>query len=73
MRDLRKYDRQTQNRLLIGLLILVSTLGLGLIYMLYGPEAAGLGVLCLLGILLPIGAVTGILILIERFVKKHDQ
>ncbi len=56
-RDLRAYARQTNVRLAIGAFVLLFGLGLGLIYLIYGPGAAGVGLLCLLGSLVPIALI----------------
>ncbi len=56
-RDLRAYARQTNIRLAIGAFGLLFVVGLGLIYFIYGPGAAGVGLLCLLGALVPIGLI----------------
>lgn len=71
MRDLRKFARQTQNRLVIGLFLLVATVGIALIYFLYGSSAALLGLLCLAGVILPILLIIGILTIIEK-IANHD-
>ncbi len=72
MRDLRKFARQTQNRLVIGLLALVFTVGIILLYFLYGKGAALVGLICLAGILIPILLILLVLYLIER-IAKHDR
>lgn len=54
MKDLRDYARQTNVRLIIGAFILLFVVGLGLIWIFYGKAAAGMGLLCLLGALVPI-------------------
>jgi hypothetical protein len=56
-RDLRAYARQTNVRLGVGAFVLLFGVGLGLIYFIYGPGAAGVGLLCLLGSLVPIGLI----------------
>ena len=71
MRDLRKFARQTQNRLVIGLFLLVATVGIGLIYVLYGQNAALLGLLCLAGVTVPILLIIGILAIMEK-IANHD-
>ena len=53
-RDLRDFAKQTNIRLGIGAVILLFGVGIGLIYYIYGPGAAGVGLLCLLGSLVPI-------------------
>ena len=54
MKDLRDYARQTNVRLIIGAFILLFVVGIGLIWLIYGKAAAGMGLLCLLGALVPI-------------------
>jgi hypothetical protein len=56
-RDLRGYAQQTNVRLAAGAFILLFGVGLGLIYVIYGPAAAGVGLLCLLGSLVPIALI----------------
>lgn len=56
-RDLRAYARQTNVRLALGAFVLLFGVGLGLIYLIYGPGAAGVGLLCLLGSLVPIALI----------------
>jgi hypothetical protein len=70
MRDLRNYAKQTQTRLLLGLLILVFTLGLGLIWFLYGLNAALLGLLCVFGMVTLILLILFILNGLERISKS---
>ena len=53
-RDLRRYARQTNFRLLSGFILLLFIVGDGLIYVIWGPGAALFGALCLLAGLLPL-------------------
>ncbi len=53
-RDLRKYAKQTSIRLIIGAFLLLFIVGLGLIWLVYGKEAASFGFLCLLAGLTPV-------------------
>lgn len=53
-RDLRRYARQTNTRLFIGFILLLLIVGDGLIYWIYGPGAAFLGLTCILLGLLPL-------------------
>jgi hypothetical protein len=46
-RDLRQYANQTNIRLILGALVLIFVVGVGLIYLFYGSEAAMLGILCI--------------------------
>ncbi|NIM93970.1 MAG: hypothetical protein GTO18_09700 [Anaerolineales bacterium] len=47
-RDLRKYARTTNRRLVIGVILLLFIVGDGLIFLLYGGEAGGLALICTL-------------------------
>ncbi|QRN83605.1 hypothetical protein JR338_02290 [Chloroflexota bacterium] len=69
MRDLRKFARQTQNRIVIGLVFLVATVGIFLIYIFYGQGAALFGLLCLVGLVLIIFLIIGFLYLLEKIAK----
>ncbi len=69
-RDLREYARQTNIQLTVAAFVLLFVVGLGLIYVIYGPGAAGIGLLCLLGGLLPIGLVLLALLVIDWVVKR---
>ncbi len=68
-RDLREYAKQTNIQLGIAALVLLFGIGLGLIYVIYGPGAAGLGFLCLLGGLVPIAIILIVLFGIDWIVK----
>jgi hypothetical protein len=72
-RDLRAYARQTGLRLVIGALLVLFIVGDGLIFLIYGPGAAGMGLLCLVGALAPVGLVWLILFLIEWMVKRANR
>ena len=69
-RDLRQYARQTNVRLAIGAVILLFGVGIGLIYLIYGPGAAGIGLLCLLGSLVPIALIFIALFGMDWIVKR---
>jgi len=53
-RDLRKYARKTHFLLIVGFLFLIFVVGEGLIYLFYGQKSALMGLLCLLGGLIPV-------------------
>jgi hypothetical protein len=72
-RDLRQYARQTNVQLAVGAFLLVFVLGLGLIYLIYGPAAALSGLLCLLGSLVPIGLILLALYGIDWIVKRENK
>jgi hypothetical protein len=69
-RDLRAFARQTNTRLFAGALLLLFGVGLLLIYFIYGPGAAVVGLLCLLGALIPIGLILGSLYGMDWIVKR---
>jgi len=69
-RDLRKFTRQTNIRLIAGGLVLLFLVGDGLIYAIYGKGAAWMGFLCLLGGLVPIGLTLLALSLLD-WITRH--
>ena len=73
IRDLRKYASQTYVRLGIGALILIFTVGDGLIYAFYGKNAAVLGLLCLLAGLLPVIIIALIIFVMDWIVKRANR
>jgi hypothetical protein len=64
-RDLRKYVRQTNFRLIIGALVLLFVVGDGLIYLFYGSSAALLGLVCLLAGMTPVMLVVLVILLLD--------
>jgi hypothetical protein len=72
-RDLRKYSRQTNIRLIVGALLLLFIVGGGLIYLIYGPGAAVFGLLCLAAGLLPVVVIYLFLLLLEWIAKRANQ
>ena len=71
--DLRKYTSQTTARLIVGALALLILVGGGLIWLLYGFGAMLMGVLCLLGAMLPIGLIWLLMVGLDLLVKKLNQ
>jgi hypothetical protein len=69
-RDLRAYAKQTNIQLGVGAFVLLFVVGLGLIYVIYGPGAAGVGLLCLLGGMVPIVIILMVLFGIDWIVKR---
>jgi hypothetical protein len=72
-RDLDKYHAETIRRLIYGTLIILFTVGLGLIWFFYGIKAAGMGLLCLIGAFVPILLVIGAIFGMDLVVKKIDR
>jgi hypothetical protein len=72
-RDLRKYARQTNLRLILGFLIILFFVGDGLIYIFYGRNAAVLGLVCLLAGLTPVILIIAVLLLIDRIARQNNR
>lgn len=73
MRDLRRYARQTNTRLILGGILVLFLVGDGLIYLIYGRGAALLGFVCLLGGLSPIALIWLSLAVLEWITKRADE
>lgn len=71
--DMRKYSSQTTTRLIVGALALLLIVGGGLIWLLYGFGAMLMGLLCLLGALIPIGLIWLLMVGLDLLVKKLNQ
>jgi multisubunit Na+/H+ antiporter MnhB subunit len=69
MKDLREYSKQTNVRLVLGAFVLLFVVGVGLIWLIYGEGAAGLGFTCLLAALFPVILILFVFIAIEWIVK----
>ncbi|MFN8411380.1 MAG: hypothetical protein U0Z26_03230 [Anaerolineales bacterium] len=72
-RDLRKYMKDTNVRLVVGAMLLLFVVGLGLIWLLYGFGAAVFGFLCLLGALVPIALIFLLLNLSDWILKRAGR
>ncbi|NWF65134.1 MAG: hypothetical protein HXY38_12610 [Chloroflexi bacterium] len=71
-RDLRKYMRDTNVRLVAGAILLLFIVGLGLIWLIYGFGAAVTGFLCILGAFFPIGLIFLALFGMDWIVKRAN-
>jgi hypothetical protein len=71
-RDLRKYAKQTNIRLIAGFLLLLFVIGDGLILLFYGRGAALMGLVCLLAGLSPILLIVIALMLID-WIASHNR
>jgi hypothetical protein len=72
-RDLRRYARQTNTRLLVGFILLLVAIGDGTIYFIYGPAAAVSGLLCILAGLAPLILIFLSLKILEIIAKRADE
>jgi uncharacterized SAM-binding protein YcdF (DUF218 family) len=73
MRDLRKYAQQTDRRLIVGGLLILFVVGDGLIYLIYGRQAAMAGLICLLIGLIPLVLIWISLALISWLVRRANR
>jgi hypothetical protein len=73
IRDLRKYSKQTNIRLVVGFLLLVFIVGDGLIYFFYGAGSALTGLLCLAGAMVPVLLIVAFLALADWIVKRANR
>ena len=71
-RDIRRYASQTTFRVAAGAVLLLLTIGVGLIWLIYGSSAALTGLLCLLGALIPIGLIALVIWVLDWVVKKYS-
>jgi hypothetical protein len=72
-RDLRKYARNTNIRLLVGFILLLFIVGDGLIYLIYGPQGAIFGFICLIAGLAPLVLIALLLWILEWIVKRANE
>jgi hypothetical protein len=72
-RDLRKYMKDTNVRLVAGALLMLFIVGDGLIWIIYGFGAAMMGLLCILAAFVPIGLILLLLALSDWIVKRANR
>lgn len=73
MRDLRRYARQTNTRLIVGAFVLLFLIGDGLIYLIWGPSAAATGLLCLGAGMLPLITILAVFWVMDWIVKRANR
>jgi F0F1-type ATP synthase assembly protein I len=72
-RDLRRYARQTNFRLIVGALLILLIVGEGLIYWIYGPAAALSGLLCFGAGLFPVVLILLIFSGMDWIIKRANR
>jgi hypothetical protein len=72
-RDLRRYARQTNTRLILGGILLLFVVGDGLIYLIYGRGPALMGLVCLAAGLSPLLLIWLVLSVLEWIVGRADR
>ena len=70
MKDLREYSKQTNVRLALGAFILLFVVGVGLIWLIYGGSAAGMGLVCMLAALVPIILILLVFVVMDWILKR---
>ena len=70
MRDLREYAKRTGVGLILGAFILLFVVGVGLIWIIYGDQAAGMGLTCLLAATFPVILILSVFLGID-WILKH--
>jgi membrane protein implicated in regulation of membrane protease activity len=71
-RDLRRYARQTNIRLIIGFILLLLIIGDGLILLFYGRGAAITGLICIFAGLAPVILILVALWIIDLIVRANN-
>jgi hypothetical protein len=69
-RDLQKYSRTTQRRLIVGVLVIVFAVGVGLIYLIYGEKAGWAALICTGLGLVPVVLIGGFLWFLGWFARS---
>lgn len=72
-RDLRKYMKDTNLCLIVGAVVLLFIVGDGLVWLIYGFGAAVMGLLCMLGAMVPIVLILLLLSLSDWIVKRANR
>jgi hypothetical protein len=72
-RDVRRYMKDTNVRLVIGALLALFIVGDGLIWLIYGFGAAVMGLVCMLGAFVPIGLILLLLGLSDWILKRAGR
>jgi hypothetical protein len=72
-RDLRYYARQTNIQLTIGFFLILLIIGEGLIYWLYGQQAALMGLLCIGAGLSPVVLIALFFLVVHWVLKRAGE
>ncbi len=70
MKDLRRYSKQTNVRLALGAFIMLFVVGVGLIWLIYGGNAAGMGFICMLAALFPVILILFVFVAMEWILNR---
>jgi multisubunit Na+/H+ antiporter MnhB subunit len=70
VKDLRRYSKQTNVRLALGAFIMLFVVGVGLIWLIYGGNAAGMGFICMLAALFPVILILFVFVAMEWILNR---
>ena len=73
MRDLNKYKRETNIRLVVGAVILIFLIGDGLIFLIYGKGPGMMGLICLLIGMVPVLLIALVIFIFDWSVKRANR
>jgi hypothetical protein len=73
MKDLRRYARQTNTRLLVGFFLILVLVGLGMIYTIWGSSAAIAGLICIGAAMVPAVLIWLMLSIVGWIAKKANE
>jgi len=73
MRDLKKYKRETNKKLVIGAILLIFLIGDGLIFLIYGTGPGLMGLTCLLAGLIPVLLIALVIYFLDWSVKRANR
>lgn len=71
--NFQKFLHQTRIRAIFWFIFILIVIGLGLVWIFYGKQAALFGLLCLLSMLIPTGLVVIALVALDLFTKKINS
>jgi len=70
MRDLRQYAKQSNVRIAVGAFVMLFVVGDGLIWLIYGGGAAGMGLVCMLAALVPVILILLVFVALDWIMKR---
>lgn len=73
MRDLNKYKRETNIRLIVGAISLIFLIGDGLIFLIYGKGPGLMGLICLIVGMVPVLLITLVIYFFDWSVKRANR
>jgi hypothetical protein len=69
---MRRFQRQTELRLVVAVVVFLTIVGNGLVWLFMGQEIAMSSIMCSVGGALLFGGLYGLMALLERWSEKRD-